>query len=156
MVPCIKENKLILNVVYILLLDIATVGRLRHIHHVCCLPTWCITQFCQWVEFVWWSPYAFLNVLVYNNTVKLINTGTNTCYSILDRWTIGNKCQGLNRCRACWNAGSKISYRKYIPGLLFYVHMCIYIWCTHVYACITHNNDHHVILYSYSHSIYYS
>ena len=38
-----------------------------------------------------WSPCTFINVLASNHVIKLVNTGTSTCHSTLDRWTIGNK-----------------------------------------------------------------
>ena len=59
-----------------------------------------------------WSPCTFINVLVSNHIIKLVNTGTSTCYSTLDRWTIGNKHGGLNRRQTHLHAGSKIIYRK--------------------------------------------
>ena len=32
-----------------------------------------------------WSSCTFINVLASNHIIKLINTGTNTCHSTLDR-----------------------------------------------------------------------
>ena len=32
-----------------------------------------------------WSPHISLNVLASNHTIKLVNTGTSTCHSTLDR-----------------------------------------------------------------------
>ena len=93
-VPYIKKNQLILNIsldVRILLLDVATVNHLQHIYHVCCLPTGCNCMFFASEQ----SPCTFINVLTSNHTIKLVNTGTSTCYSTLNRPVARKFCWGV-------------------------------------------------------------
>ena len=92
MVPNVKENQLILDIS----LDV-------------CISLWMLLQSIVYSVFImlvifWhrdaltsfttpvseWSPYTFINVLASNHAIKLVNTGTSTCHSTLDRWTIGN------------------------------------------------------------------
>ena len=82
MVPYIK---LILDVsldVSILLLDVAIVDCLQSIYHVHCLPAApdALRRFVSE-----WSPYTCIIVLASNHAIKLVNTGTRTCHSTLDR-----------------------------------------------------------------------
>ena len=97
-------------------------------------------MFCQWVE----SIYTFINVLASNYAIKLVNTGNSTCHSTLDRWTIGNKSQGLNRRRTRLHAGLKIIYRKQTPQasirintVLTYIHIHI-----RTHTCNTHTHTY--------------
>ena len=53
-------------------------------------------------------------MLASNHAYELINNVTSTCLSTLDRWTLGNKYGGLNRCRTHLNIRSKIIYKKYL------------------------------------------
>ena len=77
MVPYIKENYFDISLdVCILFSDIATVDRLQHINHVCCLPTGCTYVFVSD-----WSPCTFINALASHHIIKVTNTGT----SMLDR-----------------------------------------------------------------------
>ena len=109
MVPYNKKNEHILDTcisldMWILLLKIATVNHLQHICHISPLdiPTWCTYMFYQ--------SYNFINVLAFMHAIKLINSDTGTCHSTLDKWTIGNKCQDLNRHRTRLNGESKTIY----------------------------------------------
>ena len=53
-----------------------------------------------------WSPCTFINMLASNHIIELVNTGTSTCHSTLEKWTIGNKYQVLNRCQTRLHTGS--------------------------------------------------
>ena len=81
------------------------------IYHVHCPPVGCNYRFCQWVE----SMHFYKCVGVYSR-YRTHNTGTSICHSTLDRWTIGNKCQGLNRCRTRLIFGTKSVIRNRHPG----------------------------------------
>ena len=61
-----------------------------------------------------WSPYTFTNKLASNHTIEFVNTSIGTFHSILDKWTIENKHWGLNRCQTRLNAGSKITYFRWL------------------------------------------
>ena len=77
------ENQLILDIsfdVCILLLDADTVNCLQCIYHVRCLPTGYTYAFCQLV-----ASMHFYKMLASSHVIKLINTGTITCHSTLDR-----------------------------------------------------------------------
>ena len=112
MMSCIKDNKLVLNIsldMCILLLDINCYSWSFTIYWPHLLSS-SMTELTRIVSD--WCPYTFINMLASNHDIKLVNTGTGTCHSILDRWTLGNKCWGLSRCWTFLNAGSKIIYRK--------------------------------------------
>ena len=119
MVPYIRKNQLILDIsldVCILFLDVAIVDHLLCIYYIHCLPAVPDALLCFVSE---WRPCTCINVLASNHIIKLVNTDTRTCHSILDRLTIGNKCRSLNWRQTHLNARSKIMYKKYMPGLLF-------------------------------------
>ena len=107
-VPYIKETDHVFDIsldMYILLSNITTVDHLFTVylsHSLSCLPAWCTyASVCQWVEI-----YTFINMLVSNHTIEIVNTSNSTCHSTLNRWKIGNNFSGLNRCWTCLNIRS--------------------------------------------------
>ena len=64
----------------ILLLDIATVNRLQRIYHIQYVF---ILQDAHMGFVSEWIPCTFINVLASNHGIKLVNTCTSTCYSVV-------------------------------------------------------------------------
>ena len=86
---CIKKSKCILDISlnkHIFLLKNAVVNHLQRIHDVHCLLTlMCFVLTLLSVSGVHIHVYNVGTRLAYNHAIKLVNTGTGTCLSTLDR-----------------------------------------------------------------------